>query len=331
VGQDHPEVSPGAPIYPVVFGLATALIYGCALGTIDALVDRRMGNDLSLRALILLKGSAYSTVLLFFAAMLPIIFLVLPFPDPYAHADAAVGPEARKAWVTVVLFYTFVGNFLVAGVKQVSRSFGADLLPSLLLGRYRRPVIEHRIFMFMDLRSSTAYAERLGHVKYSSMVRDLFQEVNRVLPRFEAEIYQYVGDEVVFTWNVTEELRPARVLELFFAISDAIRARSDKYRERYGLVPEFKAGAHYGEVTALEIGGVKRDIAFHGDTVNTAARIQSMCNEYGRTLLVSEDLLALFRGETGSLLVTNPLGSVLLRGKTKQVIIHAVERAPKAG
>ncbi len=43
-----------------------------------------------------------------------------------------------------------------------------------------------------------------------------------------------------------------------------------------------------GKVTAVEIGDIKRDIAYHVDTLNTAARIQSVCNEYNKDFLVSE-------------------------------------------
>jgi adenylate cyclase len=34
-----------------------------------------------------------------------------------------------------------------------------------------------------------------------------------------------------------------------------------------------------GKVTAVEVGEIKRDIAYHGDTLNITARIQSICNK----------------------------------------------------
>lgn len=61
--------------------------------------------------------------------------------------------------------------------------------------------------------------------------------------------------------------------------------------EYYGLVPEFKAGAHSGEVIAAEIGDLKKGIVFSGDVLNTAARIQGECNRLGRRLLVSRELM----------------------------------------
>lgn len=44
-------------------------------------------------------------------------------------------------------------------------------------------------------------------------------------------------------------------------------------------------------IIAGEIGIIKRDINFSGVVLNTAARIQSKCNEYDVKLLSSDELL----------------------------------------
>ena len=55
-----------------------------------------------------------------------------------------------------------------------------------------------------------------------------------------------------------------------------IKRNSAEYLKKYELVPEFKAGVHYGTVTAGEIGIIKRDITFSGDVLNTAAALRHM-------------------------------------------------------
>ena len=47
--------------------------------------------------------------------------------------------------------------------RQLDRILGPGVLLSYLLGRYHRPHREARIFMFLDLKSSTSLAEELGH------------------------------------------------------------------------------------------------------------------------------------------------------------------------
>lgn len=79
-----------------------------------------------------------------------------------------------------------------------------------------------------------------------------------------------------------------------------------------------------GKVTAVEIGEIKRDIAYHGDTLNTAARIQSMCNQYEKKFLVSDFLLKT-SGLTNEYQVEE-IGNIILKGKTEAVGISSVSR-----
>jgi len=90
----------------------------------------------------------------------------------------------------------------------------------------------------------------------------------------------------------------------------------------YGVMPVFKAGMHMGKVTAVEIGEIKRDIAYHGDTLNTAARIQCVCNEYQQDFLVSAYLMK--KIQLDSAFIVNFLGTILLKGKAEGVEVFSV-------
>ncbi len=148
--------------------------------------------------------------------------------------------------------------------------------------------------MFLDLRSSTTYAEQIGHEKFSEMIQDCFYDLAMVVEEHRAEIYQYVGDEAVLTWKMKNGLSDHNSLRAFFAFDDRLKSRSEYYREKYGFIPEFKAGLNGGEVMVAEVGEIKKEIAYHGDVLNTGARIQARCNFYGRNLLISERLKELF-------------------------------------
>ena len=87
-------------------------------------------------------------------------------------------------------------------ILQVSDKFGQGVLISFLLGKYHRPKEEDRIFMFMDLKSSTTHAEKLGHIKYSQFIQDCFFDITDVVIKYDAKIYQYVGDEVVLSGSI---------------------------------------------------------------------------------------------------------------------------------
>lgn len=312
------------PLLPIL-GLSslTGIFYGTALALIDVRVDRRSGAASSVGRKILIKALLYTVVFIGISLVTLSAFEHL-MHDWFARLGMEMTDEAMERWGYTFIPTTLVGNFLVSFIKQVSRSFGPGMLLSMLLGRYREPVRERRVFMFMDLKSSTRHAEELGPERYSSMIRDLFHDVDTEVPKHEAEIYQYVGDEVVFTWNADDLLDKQLCVRFYFAIERAIGLRADHYQAAYDRIPTFKAGLHIGDVIAVEVGDIKRDIAYHGDTINTAARIQSMCNEMGSPFIISDSMLEACAMDVGSGLRTKELGAVLLRGKQNHVAVHAV-------
>ncbi|MDX1906671.1 MAG: adenylate/guanylate cyclase domain-containing protein [Bacteroidia bacterium] len=199
-------------------------------------------------------------------------------------------------WVTqgnflYVVIYSLILLTVLQFIILISRLVGPHILLNYLLGRYHQPKEEERIFMFMDLRASTTIAERLGPMKWHQFLNDFFYDIAQPVRRSRGEIYQYVGDEVVISWPKTTGLQKLNCIHCFFGIWDKMEKRHQYYLDRYGYEPIFKAGYHVGRVIAGEIGDFKRDIVFHGDTVNTASRIQAECNHFNRRLLLSDTLL----------------------------------------
>jgi adenylate cyclase len=192
-----------------------------------------------------------------------------------------------------------------------------------LLGRYHKPSLEERMFLFLDLNSSTALAERLGTEKYSTFLKDFFSDLTEPLLKTKGEVYQYCGDEVVVVWKVDTALKNKNILKFFFMVEQMIQKRKDFYIKRYGVVPEFKAAIHYGEILVTEVGDLKREIVFHGDLINTTSRIISKCNTLGRRLLVSEDLMNMFKDCKEC--ITEDLGIIPLRGKVKEIRLFSLD------
>ena len=108
----------------------------------------------------------------------------------------------------------------------------------------------------------------------------------------------------------------------------AIRSKASRYDTRFGIVPEFKAGIHLGEVTTGEVGGVKREVVFTGDVLNTTARIQDQCNEQGVDILVSSELVELLGAN--SHYHFREVGEFQLRGKDEQTYLFTVDQPANA-
>ena len=187
-----------------------------------------------------------------------------------------------------ILLFTILISFL-----QINRLLGKGVLSKLLLARYHKPVEEERIIMFLDLTSSSEIAEKLSPQKYSLFLKDFFLDLDDAINETKGFVFQYVGDEVVVIWNRSEGVQNNNCMRLFFLAKKIFNSKKEIYIGKYGIFPNFKAGIHFGNIVITEIGGTKQEIAYHGDTINTAARIRSTCHSLNSELLISAELLSI--------------------------------------
>jgi adenylate cyclase len=216
----------------------------------------------------------------------------------------------------------FVVYVVIVFFRQLDRLLGPGVLLRYLSGRYHRPRREARIFMFLDLKSSTALAERLGPEPYYNLVNEFFRDLATPVLDSAGEIYEYVGDEVVLTWTEDRGVRDANCIRVFFDLAARIDLKRQTYIDRFGIVPEFKAGVHCGEVMTAEIGDLKKGLVFNGDVLNTGARIEGECNRLGKRLLASSELVQ--RLELPPEWPLEDMGEILLRGKREPIRLVAL-------
>lgn len=221
-------------------------------------------------------------------------------------------------YIYVLHLYLFLSFYV-----QLKHFFGQDTLFNFLLGKYRKPIKEHRIFMFLDIKSSTTLAEKLGLEGYYELLSDFFNDITDPVYLADAEVYQYVGDEVVFTWETDKGINNQNCLNLFFGIKKKVKSREPYYLKKYGEIPRFKAAIHLGEVINAQIGEVKRELIYNGDVLNTTARIQEQCNIFGQELIVSGHLLKEINLKDNY--VSNKLDELRLRGKENLVHLFSIQ------
>jgi len=309
----------------LIVAIIAAIIFGAILGVVDFFGEKKLkGKSLGIE--ILIKGILYLATWYF------VTFIGFTIGSSM-DAKFVEGPILKYTELFsgnmfyVSSIYTAVMIVVITFIKQMNKKFGPGVLIPMFFGKYRKPTVEERIFLFMDLKDSTTYAERLGHINFSEMIQDCFLDVNNVLPPYNAEIYQYVGDEVVLSWNSTEGLSKMNCIKFFFTFQNSLEKKKEYYEQKYGFVPQFKAGANLGNITVAEVGDIKREIAYHGDTINTAARIQSVCNTYGKSLIISEGLKKQI--EWDEPFSTEFLDSIKLKGKEKEIKLFSVDSPPE--
>ena len=109
--------------------------------------------------------------------------------------------------------------------------------------------------------------------------------------------------------------------------TDSTRARlraSSLLGESVGTIPQLRAGIHAGNVVTTWVGEARKDLAFHGDTLDVTARLEQMCKELGARCLVSEFVHD--QVEFPPYLQARSVGETDLRGRSTAMRLFAVEQ-----
>jgi len=170
--------------------------------------------------------------------------------------------------------------------------------------------------LFCDLRSFTTLIEGLGEDQ-------AFPFINRYLRYMEPAIYanngfinQYLGDCIMalFPGEPEDAIRASlgmvKELEVFNTDSDGPRL-------------QFGIGIGMGRLMMGTIGGMDRlDSGVIGDTVNRAARIESLTKRYGAILLLGERAYGQLSDDHG--FTIREVDQVILKGKTTALRLYEV-------
>lgn len=319
-------VAPGKIVLHEQFFVA--LIIALVLGLLSAVIEVYT-NKSKIRRLPFFTIVSFKTIL-FICALIATVFIV-NIIDPasinksmniFERIENTFSDLTKREYVFHGI-YTIIFAFFINLFLQINKMMGKGVLLNLFLGRYHTPREQKRIIGFVDLTSSTSIAEKLSPQKYSSFIRDFFYDLDEAFEETKGAVFQFVGDEVVVIWKQEDGIINSNCVRFFFLAKEQIKGKEEYYTTRYGLIPKFKAGIHSGNVIVAEVGGSKTDIAYHGDTINTAARIRSECNNLDRTLLISAELLSLLKNfdndyEIESMGVTN------LKGKENVIALFSV-------
>jgi len=221
------------------------------------------------------------------------------------------------------ILFSFAVGFVINFLLEVNSLLGQNMLLSFATGRYYRPRVEQRIFLIIDMKDSTAAAERLGEVDFHRLLNRFVNDLTGSIVVQKGRIHKYVGDELIATWPLAEGLKDARCLHACFGAIERLAELGASYEREFGLRVDFRAGLHCGPVVVGEMGSVKKEIALIGDTMNTAARIVDACRDRGEPVIASAALLQQLAIPPG--VAARALGPIHLRGKKSPMELFALQ------
>ncbi|MBL0294833.1 MAG: adenylate/guanylate cyclase domain-containing protein [Saprospiraceae bacterium] len=207
-------------------------------------------------------------------------------------------------------------------VGELNRKLGSDALKNLILGKYHKSIEEERIFLFIDVNDSTTHAENLGEHQFSKLLQDIFYDLGEPILKYNCEIYQYVGDEVVVSWLSNSKNLNRECYLCFFAVERQLLRYKSQYIAKYGFLPQLKASLHGGTVITSEVGKYKAEIAHHGDVLNTCSRMLQYSKEQKVNYVCSQWMLDHFTPP--SFIDCQDIGEFQFKGKVNLIKIYSL-------
>ena len=321
---DHPSSAIETNFEILIFSSLALTCVGLLVGTIELLYLDKVFAKKSFTKKILYK------IIVYIFLMFVVTTITFPIAASMELNTSIIDSRVWNKFYMYLTSFTHLSTNLQLVVAlgaslfyaEISENIGNGILINFFTGKYHSPTEEIRIFMFLDMKSSTAIAENLGHIKYFELLREYYIDLSEAIIEYSGEIYQYVGDEIVISWKYKDGIENNNCIKCFFAMKEDLRKRSDWYIKNFGLLPAFKAGFHFGKVTTGEIGALKKEIIFTGDVLNSTARIQGLCNQYNVDLLISDDLMKSL--DLDSEFRIKSLGKNELRGRVENIELYTL-------
>jgi adenylate cyclase len=154
------------------------------------------------------------------------------------------------------------------------------------------------VIWICDLRGFTRASDTLPRDAVIALLNDYFDTMGKIVTDAGGEILKFMGDGMLAVFPVGEQTERATVAataaRAAASVADAmtvlnrIRASADEPAVRFGLA------LHIGEVMFGNIGASNRlDFTVIGPAVNHAARLEKVCSEIDRAIVLSSAMAAL--------------------------------------
>ncbi|MCM4151498.1 adenylate/guanylate cyclase domain-containing protein [Arenibacter sp. N53] len=326
LGLFYPLVANGfARPIAYVHGVSIGLIGGFLVGVIEFYAFKPKNRKFSFLITVITKSTVYSLLFIF------LIVLLINFNESWYYNTNMIENFYSQRFQTflyegdfkVIVLYSLFSVIIIIFTREMSRKMGQGVFVNFLTGKYHSPCEEERIFMFLDQKSSTPLAEKMGSLGYYKFLKEFYFDVTKCIVANYGEIYRYVGDQVVISWSVKNGLKNANCIRCYYNVKNETEKQREKYLHKYRRVPKFRASLHMGKVIRGEVGNVKSQIVFHGEALYETAFIEKECQKLGLDILVSEPLLK--RINLPVIYKKKQVGGIPVLGKDKPIKLFAVE------
>lgn len=263
---------------------------------------------LALIAMLNISGwIAFSRYGLLFDLFTPSLILFITFS--LASIIHHLSTEQKQQWIKEA-FSRYVSPNLVSHLVENPES--------LTLGGERRTCS----FVFTDLADFTSLMEKINPSDAVSLLNTYLDEMIAIAFRHNGTLDRIVGDAVaiMFSAPVIQSDHQQRAFNCALDMHQFSSRYLAELNSKGIAFGKTRIGVHSGEVIVGNFGGSTIfDYRALGDTVNTAARLESLNKHLGTTMCVSEDTLKGCKNAN-----VRPVGQIVLNGKTKPLAVYEI-------
>lgn len=211
------------------------------------------------------------------------------------------------------VLYALFFSFIIVFTTMLDKKMGQGILMNYIKGKYYEPIHEARIVLFMNIKNSSNMIDSLGALKFHNFLSKYFSDLTEPAISRGGVIYEYKEDLMVISWTMNHGLADANCVNTFFDIQSTIENKRDEYIDEFGFEPRVQGGLHAGSLVTSEIGEIKTQIVFIGNTMNTASRILDTCDRLDMDLLASDQVLGML-GRIKKFKLSS-IGKINMKGK----------------
>ncbi len=223
----------------------------------------------------------------------------LPFADGSFKALTVQTKQADGFSVDQIDFLkSIIVTIAAAAEHHIQRSLSETLMNTFVGERAGTRVLDgqvHRgdgefiqaVIWMCDLRGFTSFAASREPSDLLEALNVYFDAVSDAIMSEGGEVLKFIGDAVLGIFPILDDDTQA-ISSAEKAIDKVLAKRAEEIWPE-GL--EFGIGLHSGEVFYGNIGGKTRlDFTVIGQAVNLVSRIEALCREFDRPVIVSEEI-----------------------------------------
>lgn len=213
--------------------------------------------------------------------------------------------------------------------EEVARKVLASPEAATLGGEEREVTI-----LFADIRGYSTIVEEMPPARAVELLNRYLGEMGTLIDRHGGVILEFLGDAIlaVFGAPMDQPDHAARAVACARAMAGRLAELQHEW-EASGVAKlwqdqgvaklEARIGLHSGRVVAGNMGSATRvKYGVVGDAVNVAARVESLNNSLGTSLLATADVIARLPPEVAA--TTTPRGEHPVKGRDRTVAVHAL-------